>query len=206
MDAAAIEIFQRSHVNHVGRRLKCDGILGPQTAWAIAAETLCPSRRKLLALAQRHHGLKETGPNDDPQGLIRAWVLRCGCKPGDPWCASWAAWVLSEVLGKSLAIGGALRLARIFPVTQTPIAGDLFSYPTDDEGHGHTGFVSGTRWGSFKLLEVMTIEANHDNQLGSWRRPSDGLTFHRTIDDVSGTPPGVIPTLPLLAPRGGNTR
>jgi CHAP domain len=201
MDAETVRVFQSCNGNHCGLSLKQDGVLGQQTRWAMDLATLHQDRQRLIRLAQRHYGLKETGKNDDPRGLIREWVTRCGCKPGDPWCASWASWVLSEVLGKSLRIGGALRLARVFPITTRPIAGDLFAYPVGDEGHGHIGFVSGS-----DAVAVMTLEANHDDMLGSWRRPLEGLTFYRTIDDTSGTPPGVIPTLPFLTPRGGKTR
>jgi hypothetical protein len=192
-----VESFQAWHSNHLGKPLRIDGIVGPETRWAMDVASLCFARRELLRFAQKHIGLREQPPrsNDDPDGLIRGWLAHCNAKPGDPWCASFTSWCLSQVLSRPVRLAGALVLARSFPLVDDPIAGDLCCYPTDGAGHGHVFIVAGAN-----ASEVMGFEGNCDNEMRCTRRPRPRtplFEFHRPILDTSGARPGGVPTVPL---------
>lgn len=196
-----IRAFQRTHANHLGRALVVDGIQGPLTEWALDYETLAHGRQAIIFSAQTYVGLEEIprGSNDDPQGIIRRWLERCGAKKGDPWCAAFVSHCLSVGLHPKIpiAIAGAQRLGKSLPATSEPWPGDVMWYPTQ-EGRGHCGIVLGV-----SASEVMTIEGNQDHGVRCVRRPRDGLFFASALDDTTGTCPGVVPSVPLAA---GSTR
>ena len=197
-----VEAFQRAHRNHLGQALKVDGDLGPQTRWARDFATICHARQSIVLTAQPFIGLCEVPPgsNSDPDGLILAWLRRCWAKPHDPWCAAFVSWCLSQGVPRAIRQGGAQALGRMFPETQSPMAGDLFWYPTG-QSTGHVGIVSGSG-----AIEIMSLEGNCDNAVRCARRfrvapGGPRLRFSRTVEDVSGTPPGVVPSV-LWAPGG----
>lgn len=193
MTPEQIEAFQREHQNHLGAPLDVDGIIGPETEWSLDFETLCPVRQHIVLAAREHLGLREEPPgsNSDATGLIRAWLARCGARPGDPWCAAFASWCLSEGLRELVCQAGAQALGKRFPVTTLPTAGDLFWFPTA-RVRGHVGLVIGVG-----PHEVMTIEGNCGNAVRCVRRDRKGLRFSRTVEDTSGMIPGVVPTVEL---------
>ncbi len=201
MTPAEVQAFQRSHFNHLGKPLRVDGAVGPQTEWALDFATLCRARREIVSAAQAYIGLAEDPPgsNGDPKGVIQAWLSRCWASPGDPWCAAFASWCITQGTRGSGAAAcrqaGARLLGGMFPATTQPTAGDIFWYPTG-AGRGHTGLVIGV-----SAFEVMTIEGNCANAVRCARRDRAGLQFARTVEDVSGTPPGVVPSV-LPAPGG----
>lgn len=198
MTPAELEAFQRSHSDHFGRPLRVDGVVGPRTEWALDFATLARERRELVSAAQLYIGLAEDPPgsNDEPSGTIRAWLGRCGAALGDPWCAAFASWCISQGLGKPVRCAGALALGKRFPPTMHPVAGDLFWFPTGG-GHGHCGLVLGTA-----PLEVMTIEGNCKNAVRCVLRDRAALEFCRTVDDNGqGTAPGIVADTPR-APVG----
>ena len=192
-----IEAFQVAHANHLGKPLRVDGDIGPQTEWALDFATLCVERRAIIRAGQPFIGLSEEPPgsNSDLGGVIRAWLTRCGAPHGAPWCAAFASWCLSQGGGPPVRQAGAQALGRSYPATTQPLTGDLFWYPTDAQGHGHVGLVLGV-----SAAEIMTLEGNCGNAVRVARRDRAGLRFARTIDDTSGTPPGVVPT--VLPPPG----
>lgn len=207
MNPQEVEAFQRLHKNHLGKPLRVDGDFGPQTEWAADFETICQARQSIILTGQLFIGLTEVpaGSNDDPRGLIRSWLQRCGAKPGDPWCAAFACWCLSHGVAQPLRIAGAQALGKHFPATTQPFAGDLFWYPTGAEGSwtGHVGLVIGV-----SAMEVLTIEGNCANAIRCARRPRVAaggarLRFARTVEDTSGTCPGVVPS---VDPAPGGTR
>jgi hypothetical protein len=193
-----IERFQSTHFNHLGHRLDVDDDIGPETRWSMDFETLSSERRLVGREAQKFLGLKEFPPhsNLDPQGIIKAWVERCGAQPGEPWCASGLCAWLSVVM--ELRIPGALNLGRHFPETTTPWACDIYTFPTNAKGNGHCGLVIGVG-----LKEIMGIEANSNDEVACVRRARMGLRFGRTFDETLGTCPKVILEVPLA---GGGTR
>lgn len=202
MTPEQVREFQRGHKNHLGKPLRVDGDLGPQTEWALDFSTICQARRTIVAAAQGFLDLAEVPPgsNDDPGGIIRSWLLRCGAKLHDPWCAAFASWCVSQGVAQAIRQASAQSLGRHFPATALPMTGDLYWYPTGPSS-GHVGIALG-----FDPGEVMGIEGNCANACRCVRRPrilADGtpLRFSRTVEDTSGTHPGVVPSVPL-APGG----
>ena len=192
MSSEAVKDFQRTHVDHLGKALKVDGIRGPRTEWAEDFETLCAARRTIIEEAQTYIGLTEDpiGSNSDPSGFIRAWLARCFANAGDPWCAAFASFALSAGLATQVRQAGAQALGRRFPKTTQPVTGDLFWFPTGPV-KGHVGLVLGVA-----PLDVMTLEGNCDNAVRVVRRDRAQLNFSRTVDDTGGTCPGVVPDTP----------
>lgn len=197
MTPEQVETFQRDHKNHLGQPLAVDGDPGPQTRWAMALATLCQARQTIVRAAQGYLGLVEMplGSNDDPRGIIRGWLDWCHAKPGDPWCAAAASWCLSQGLSTQVREGGAERLGKRFTATIAPVAGDLFWYPVGPRQRGghqpaHVGLVGGA-----DDREVMTFEGNCQNAFRVTRRPRAGLHFSRTVEDVTGNPPGIVPSV-----------
>ncbi len=195
MTREQIEAFQRTHANHLGRALQVDGILGPLTEWALDYETIAHERQAIVFSAQTYIDFLENprGSNDDPQGIIRRWLERCGAKPRDPWCAAFVSHCLSVGLHPKvpIAIAGAQRLGKFLRATTDPWPGDVMWYPTQGD-RGHCGIVLGV-----SATEVMTIEGNHDHGVRCVRRPRPGLFFASSVQDTVGTCPGVVPSVPL---------
>lgn len=201
MQVVDIKAFQKGHFNHLGLLLDDDGVIGPETRWAIDFMTLSIERRLLIAEAQKFIGLVEfpPGSNDDPKGIIDGWLKACHAKEGDPWCASaLSAWI-SVV--RPVHIAGAIRLGENFTPVPKPWAGDIFWYPTNAKGNGHVGLIIGVG-----ASEVMTIEGNCNNACRCVRRPMAGLRFSRIFEDTLGICPKIIvdDDVPLLL--GGGTR
>lgn len=192
MTPEALKEFQRSHVDHLGKALKVDGVRGPRTEWAEDYETLCAARRNIIREAQIYLGLQEDPPgsNSDPAGFIRSWLVRCTARPSEPWCAAFASMALSAGLPRQVRLAGAQGLGKRFPATTQPLAGDIMWYPTGPV-RGHVGIVVGVA-----PLEVMCIEGNCDNAVRCVRRDRAELRFSRTVEDTSGTSPGVVPDVP----------
>jgi hypothetical protein len=201
---ASISTFQADplHLDHLGKRLKVDNVLGQVTRWSIDFETLSLERRLVIRKGQQFIGLVEDPPgsNDDPEGIIDGWLRDAGAREGDPWCASAASAWLSVV--KPVRIPGALNLIRHFPQVDSPWVGDVCGYPTNDKGNGHVFLVLGV---DSVRREIMTLEGNCNNECQVVRRPwTAGLLFGRTFNETRGTRPGVISSVPLLI--GGGTR
>lgn len=187
--------FQATHYDHVGRPLRVDRVLGPETEWALDLDTMTSARQAIVRAAQEHLGLEEDPPrsNSDRAGFIRRWLLVAGARPGDPWCAAYA----SHCLG-SVHFASAQALGRHFPATSSPSAGDVMWFPTDEQGHGHCGIVIGVG-----ATEVMTIEGNCDNAVRCVRRDRARVRFAQVLGDSTGTCPGIVPSVP---PAPGGTR
>jgi hypothetical protein len=202
MTPEAVGLYQASHKNHLGQPLRVDGVLGPETQWALDFETICEARRTIIERAWQYLGLAEDPPgsNDDPLKLIRTWLGRCGAAPGDPWCAAFASHCLSAGTPRLVRCAGAQALGGLFPPTAEPRPADIFWFPTG-RIHGHVGLVLGVG-----AAEVMTIEGNCANMVRCVRRDAAGLRFSRTIEDTSGKVPAVVPSVPQAPGGVGGTR
>lgn len=194
-----VQAFQRTHKNHLGKQLKDDGDIGPETQWALDVVTLGAPRQSILTTAQPFLGLIEDPPrsNSDPKGIITGMLQRCGADPGDPWCASCLSAWLSIVV--PVKIPGALTLGRHFMEVGEPFACDIGWFPTDTKGHGHCFLIVGV-----SRTEIMTYEGNNENACRCVRRlRTPNIRYSRPIIETTGTCPGVIATVPL---SGGGTR
>jgi hypothetical protein len=193
----AVRTFQATHLNHLGRALLIDGLLGPQTTWALDFDSQSPTRRSIVRVAQAFLGLTEdpVGSNTDPNGIIRNWLLNVGAKAGDPWCAAF----VSHCLG-TVRMGGAQALGKHFPATDVPYPGDVLWFPTVGE-HGHCGIVLGS-----SATEVMSIEGNCGNAVRCVRRFRSSVRFARAAPGMVGICPGVVPSVDWAPGAAGATR
>lgn len=200
---AEIRAFQAVHRSHLGRPLVVDGILGPETQWALEFQTLPEERRKEIEHAQSFLGLVEEPPgsNDDPRGIIKGWLRACGAPPKNAYCAAFASDCLSQG-GVIVRIAGAQALGKSLEPTDTPMAGDLLWFPTNG-WQGHVELVIGRA-----AHEVMTIGGNVRDGVRCVRRRRDGARFARAPYPIGAHTvcPGVIATVPLLPIAASGTR
>lgn len=158
--------------------------------WLAAVDTLHPLRRFAIRLAYLFVGHTETGDNVDGIGFIEGLLARCGINSPAAWCAAF----LSFVLGVP-PLASALLLTQRYKLTESPLPGDVFSYPTDAQGHGHCGLVVGV-----SPAMVATIEGNSGNAVRfqqRWRT-QPGIKFYRVFPLGSAAKvPGVIDDLPI---------
>lgn len=187
--------FQKAHVNHLGRPLQVDGILGPESQWALDLFSCSPRRRAVVARAQSRLGHTEEPPGSNRSHLIDEWLQRCHASTGQPWCAAFASWCL-----ESVAIAGALALGGHFPAVDSPLPGDLMFFASGG-GKGHCGLVLGVA-----KHEVMTIEGNCQDSVRCVRRARDLVRFASTGQDLQGTCPASLPDAAFMATSIAGTR
>lgn len=194
-----IRAFQSRNNNHLGQPLGADGILGPETLWALQLATAHADRQAIVARALAKVGTRENPPGSNRGREIDEWVTRCRAPLGSPWCAASA----SHSLAYSRAIAGAILLLESFP--ETPVThvcpGDVYAYRTDMHGHGHIGILLGSDLG-----RVMGVEGNVDSEQRVVSRLSAGLRFGRTCSDTTGVCPGVIESVPHHRTEAAGTR
>jgi hypothetical protein len=200
---AEIRAFQAVHRNHLGKPLGVDGILGPETQWALEFQTLPEERRKSIETAQRHLDVIEEPPgsNEDPGGFIKGWLAACGERPKQSYCAAFASECLTAG-GVIIRIAGAQALGKSLEPTNTPVAGDLLWFPTQGwKGHAELVIGRGPN-------EVMTIGGNVRDGVRCVRRPRAGARFGRAPYPIGAHTvcPGVIDTVPLVAIAASGTR
>jgi hypothetical protein len=121
----------------------------------------------ILTIAKGEVGVMENGRNRGPR--VEEYLDCVGLEPGNPWCAAFVSWVLSQAGEHRVRAGGALKLYARSPVwstTQTPTPGSIFVIDHGG-GLGHCGFVDEVCGD-----ELITIEGN-TNPGGS--REGDGV-------------------------------
>lgn len=127
---------------------------------------LGPKRAGILRVA---FGELDRGVREEPPGsnrgpridlYLRSWART---RPGPPWCAWFATWVLAQVLGDQNTIGRTGGTSTLTARAQAadlwrsksgylPSPGDLFMMKTG-RGKGHVGFVAGYRAGRIETVE-----------------------------------------------------
>lgn len=123
--SAAIRRFQSTHLNQKSQALRVDGIVGPETLWALrnphGAEQrlgldgyiprgLSQARAALLLIAHSYSWVKESPDGSNRGEQIDQWTGMQGHGPevkGPAWCAFYASAVWLEALG-SYPLGGRL--------------------------------------------------------------------------------------------------
>jgi hypothetical protein len=198
MDGLALKLFQAEHDNHLGLPLDIDGILGPQSRWALGVDSLDDLRQAVLRRCGRlaRVGVVEAkGDNRHP--FIDAVLERCGVEPGAAWCGASASYALDD----GVWLAGARALGGHYPATTTPVPGDLGWFPTGKPGSwtGHVFIIGAVDWGS---KQVMTYEGNSSNAYRVLRRPMHGINFSRTTPCHSGNPVPIPPGLRLVRTAG----
>lgn len=133
----AVVYFQQTHLNRHGKPCGVDGMVGPETMWALrhpsgrAQRSYLPAdriparigdaRTELLEIALGQHGIKEipdgsnrsTRPKGGIDKYLPAWAKKEDGK-GAPWCCFFVSWVTKQAFG-TYPLGrreGACRLAR----------------------------------------------------------------------------------------------
>ena len=200
----AVLLFQMQHDASDGDPLATDGIVGPQTWWALYADPvifkpsvssdlipkgLSPVRRKLLETALGEVGVVEQPMNSNRGRDVEKYQVYAYNK-GKPWCAFFWSWVTKQAVG-AFPYGrhqGAVRVVWSKAGSQqraglrgVPIPGDAYVMLSPD-GTGHMGFVLRTSVATGRALEINTIEGNSSNQVRIvYRRPVDVSNFRGFI-------------------------
>lgn len=188
--------FQLQHAGPDGKRLKPDGIVGPNTQWAFDLFSCSTRRRQLVGRAQSALGTAEDPPGSNRGHRIDEWLQRCHTSTGQPWCAAFASWCIDTV-----AIAGALALGEHFRDTRDPYPGDVMFFATGG-GKGHCGIVVG-----LSAHEVMTIEGNCRDAVRLVRRARDLVRFASTGEDRDGKcPESVVLPAQFMATEIAGTR
>lgn len=181
MTPAQIEAFQACHRNHLGEPLDVDGVIGPETAWALAIEDLGHKRNAIVNFHLDHVGrVSENGDNRHPE--IDRWLLRCGVPVGLAWCAAYVSAAVSAAQGMNLHEASVARLSKLLPHTDCPQPGDI-GYWLNADGTGHCFLVIGVG-----PTTVMTGEGNQRNGCRTLRRVRSQLRFLQTVPTA-----GVLP-------------
>lgn len=194
--------FQSQHVDHEGKPLLVDGVVGARTAWALAIESLPAERRKAVLTAVELVGIKEVpmGSNRGPD--IDFWLKRCGVPvPTDPkepapqnaWCAAFVSYVLS------CASKTARKFARVFDWVhksglkaigiESVQAGDLGCFLRPD-GTGHIWLIIGKAYVDGKWV-TMQVEGNTSNAVRTTLREHTLRTVYLQSFTAPGEP-GII--------------
>jgi hypothetical protein len=113
--------FQMTHQNEAGAWLDVDGIVGPDTWWALGHATgdnqrsflevgipkgIEGERRALLETAVKQHGVREDrgranrGPEVDK--FLPTSITSDPAREGQPWCCYFVSWVAREVYGRHI--------------------------------------------------------------------------------------------------------
>jgi hypothetical protein len=172
-----IKTFQRDHWNHLGKRLSADGVVGPETKWALALETIHPLRKEMIMRAVHTVALKivesPIGSNRHP--WIDAQLLRCGVAPGSKWCAAAVSYWISVDGLPSIATASVSELIRLLPNVTERMPGDVWAIKKN--GISHCGLSIG-----FDAEEVMSVEGNQNQGCNVTVRPHSDIThWLRTV-------------------------
>lgn len=141
----------------------------------------------VVRLAQSYLFVREVSPNSSPE--IDAWLAFTGCKPGQPYCASWISFLIFHAAA-GLAIppirfvksAGALGLRNVNPSLRlTPAEAHkrltagrpcVGGFPVGTKGHGHVFLATGLHSEKLDTLEANT---NAGPAVPSKDRDGDGV-------------------------------
>ena len=192
----AVIAFQSSHVNEKNFPLREDGVVGPQTWWAlehpgdsgtgkyIQSGWICrPGDERAEIRPVLQVAVNEIGNREKPDGSNRGPEIdRYGGK-GQPWCAYFVSWCFNRLDGGSPfgVLGSAYKLQRwavdthcMMPNSVLPIAGDIFVIMRESY-RGHVGIIgSAGFWGG--VYSVSTIEGNAGNAVRGLIRDKSSFT------------------------------
>ena len=121
--AQAVAYFQQTHLGPDGEQLQVDGIIGPNTGWALNHPTgkaqksnlspkttgghlripmgISEERARILGIALGEHNVREkpNGSNRGP-GIDKYLPTWAQTRPGPPWCCFFVSWVTKQALGQ----------------------------------------------------------------------------------------------------------
>lgn len=205
----AVESFQREHLNHLGKRLGVDGIVGPQTKWAMDIANQYPFRRQVVERALVHVGIGEEPLGSNRGPLIDHWLRRCNIwvpkdsrpMPQNAWCAAFASYCLSVPGHESVRLALVRDLVKKYPEIpfEETLPGDLgflLKEDGDDNPNNDMGHVWVLTGRDDAARQTMQIEGNTGHRVAVTRRGV--YRYLRTM-----TPP-VMPGIPNGVALAGN--
>lgn len=205
MTPRQIAIFQSNHYGPDGHPLDDDGVIGPNTAWALAVADQPRIVREVVRVATSQVGKRETGGTN--RGPLPDLVLAPLRLEGVPWCAAFVSWVLRQVgVEGAIYTASARECLTQFErrhVAEVPAIGDVGGWVNPD-GTGHVFLVIGHR--SVKgVWHVITCEGNSANQVRLCCRPLDGLEF-RALPSRTLRVSADVPKAPIVVRESAGTR
>jgi len=202
----AITMFQACHLGRDGRPLKVDGLVGPETTWALehpsSSDQAPPVDQSIidqvvpgLAGKALQIGLEELrrGVKEKPDGSNRGERidLYTGCKAdagvkGPAWCAYFVSWCIDKAAdGKSPMgiIGSAQNIMHWGQRNNcclVPGAAILrvgdIFIIARDDVHGHCGFIRQVLPGAAPTAGFRSLEGNAGNAVRSYPRKIETIT------------------------------
>lgn len=188
---SAVRQFQSQTRDSLGNPLVVDGQMGP-ISWAAlfldkkkAPEPESQTNAllaKVLEIAASQIGVMEIPPGSNRGPRVEQYLACAGCRPGDPWCASFVYWCFNEA-AKSLNMknplartGGCIthwlktkgKKIPAAEATQNPdsIRPGFVFIMDHGRGKGHTGIVRRVANGYMHTIEGNTNIAGSREGLG----------------------------------------
>jgi hypothetical protein len=199
LTSQAVLYFQQTHLGPDGKFLEVDGVVGPDTWWALEnpsgshqrsnltgkiPDGLTPKRIKTLQIALKEHetGVREIPDGSNGGGGVEKYLD--GFKA--PWCCYFWSWCTRQSLGsyplqaKYGHCKSAWEKAKQLEMAREkgnyiPIPGDAFvmlyrNAAGKYNGKGHIGFVLRVQANGNGAAEINTVEGNCGNRVKVGRR------------------------------------
>lgn len=205
--------FQSRNLNHLGKPLLQDGVLGPQTRWALAVDNLPRYRRAAIHKALECVGITENPPGSNRGPDIDFWLKRCGVPvPQDPkepapknaWCAAVQSWILSminELEFKFARVYDWVHKSGLKAIGIEQVQAADLGLILRPDGTGHIWMVAGKQMGE-KGWITMNLEGNTGNAFRTTLRDHTTRTMY--LQTFGQQPaPGIIESVPYA---GQSTR
>lgn len=185
----AVVYFQQTHLGPQKNNLSVDGVVGPDTWWALYNSngdaqklnlksdvvSVSGNRAKVLNVAKSEH---QKGVAESPKGSnwgdgVSKFLQYIGIGP-NPWCCAFCSWVVFTALGllpwktkmAHVATFWALakKLNMAFTINEySPIPGDFFVI-VHSSGQGHIGIVTNVD-SDTKCKKFSAIEGNSSDRV-----------------------------------------
>ena len=190
-----VSLFQAQNSDLMGRPLKVDGRVGPNTWGALFAVASSGGLLdKIVAVAQSQVGVSEVPPGSNRGPQVEAYLKSVGLGGGYAWCMAFVHWCVREAAAPgpcpAPADGGVLSVLQIVQ-SQTPARfiskADVIAAPQivkpgwvfiQDHGHslGHTGIVKSLSGGGLTTIEGNTSPGASREGLGVFELTRRSIT------------------------------
>lgn len=202
MTPAQVKAFQGSEPRQRdwnGALLLDDGDLGWRTKWAMAIDDLPRYRRAIVRLACYYRGSVEEPFGSNRSPVIDQWVRDAGGTPGDPWCAAFVYYLLTQAgVPCRRTVSARQCLEQFEKIAANDVQpGDIAGWVNDD-GTGHVFPLIGLTFEG-----VAGMEGNSDNRVRLTSRVIEGLQFRRVPGEQF---PSFVKDAPLIIRATAGTR
>jgi len=196
----AVRQFQASHVDRQGHALTEDGIIGPETLWALknrggggselftAPGWTCdpPERINPVLIPVIQNAVLTIGTVEEPPGSNRSpkidiWTGYRGQGAGPPWCAYWVSAMYQQAVPAPFGVlGSTLKLKewgernrKVLKKLEPLQAGDIWCI-FRSQFRGHTGIVTHAFEDG---VRVATCEGNSGQAVRGLIRPTTTFSY-----------------------------